>query len=124
MQIACKAYKAPKSSPFQASVDFAARPQLNWHSLSASVSANMRKFPLSEIVELYVDRQMTMKQVADHLGVAPQAVSYRLKSAGISARERSVRKPRNYEKALLEKLYVVGPAHRKADRGSIKFNAR
>jgi predicted transcriptional regulator len=66
----------------------------------------MRKFLLSEIVELYVDRQMTMKQVADHLGVTPQAVSYRLKSADISARERSVRKPRNYEKALLEKLYV------------------
>ena len=38
--------------------------------------------------------------------MTPQAVSYRLKSADISARERSVRKPRNYEKALLEKLYV------------------
>src|SRR5687768_10468968 len=67
----------------------------------------MRKLHLSEIVELYVDRQMTMAQVADHLGVTKQAIWYRLQSAGISARARSGRKPRQFEKALLENLYVA-----------------
>ncbi len=66
----------------------------------------MRKFLLSEIIELYVDRQMTMKQVADQLGATKQAISYRLKSAGIPARPAGGRKPRKFEKALLEKLYV------------------
>jgi hypothetical protein len=50
---------------------------------------------------------MSMTQIADHLGVTKQAISCRLKSAGIRARPTRSRRPQtSYERAILEKLYV------------------
>src|SRR4030095_1838861 len=64
---------------------------------------------LSEIIELYVKREMSMTQVAKHFGVSKQAISLRLKRAGIITRpaaQSTVPKPPQFKKSILEKLYI------------------
>jgi transposase-like protein len=64
---------------------------------------------LSEIIELYVNREMSVTQVANHFGVSKQAISLRLKRAGISTRPAAhslVPKAPRFERSVLEKLYI------------------
>jgi transposase-like protein len=63
---------------------------------------------LLEIIELYVNREMSVTQVAEHFGVSKQAISLRLKRAGINKRPAAqsiVPKPQ-FEQFVLEKLYI------------------
>jgi|SRR5688572_5200352 len=69
----------------------------------------MQFVTLSEIVELYEGREMSAAQVARHLGITREAVSQRLKNAGIPRRPAPpppAPKPAQFERSVLEKLYI------------------
>ena len=62
--------------------------------------------PLPDICEFYLNRGMTAAGVAEHLGVTRQAISARLKDAGVQTRQNRPNPPK-FEKAVLEDLYIT-----------------
>src|SRR5688500_17025842 len=61
--------------------------------------------PPSQILELYQIKGMSAKEIAERFGVTRQAISYRLKAAGVP--RRSGRPEVKYpDRKLIEQLYV------------------
>ena len=61
--------------------------------------------PTSEIIELYVNHELSATEIGRRVRLTRQAVHARLKTAGVETRSNG-EKPPAFEKDLLEKLYV------------------
>jgi predicted DNA-binding protein YlxM (UPF0122 family) len=61
--------------------------------------------PTSEIIELYVNHELSSSEIGRRFGLTRQAVCARLKTAGVAARPGGSRPP-VFEKEFLEKVYV------------------
>ena len=65
----------------------------------------MRTVPTSEIIELYVNHELSSTEIGRRVGLTRQAVHARLKTAGVATRSNE-EKPPAFEKDSLERLYV------------------